>query len=118
MRSFLYIVTACTVIALAFWAYRENYATQESLSKTERLQRDIGAARARLKVLKAEWAYLNRPERLRDLADINYARLNLSPFRPDQFGKIAQVTFPEEEALEISQPVDVSTMNRPAGERP
>jgi len=115
MRSFLYIVTSCAVIALAFWAYRENYATQEALSKTETLHRDIGQARARLSVLKAEWAYLNRPARLRDLADINYERLTLAPIRPDQFGRVDQVTYPAEPELAITTPVAISTMNKPAG---
>ena len=32
MRSVLYILTVMTVIGLAFWAYRENYATQKALS--------------------------------------------------------------------------------------
>ncbi|KNG95139.1 cell division protein FtsL [Pseudaestuariivita atlantica] len=111
MRSFLYILTSCAVIALAFWAYRENYATQEALSKTETLQRDIGIARARLKVLRAEWAYLNRPERLRDLAEINYERLGLAPLRADQFGRIDQVTYPVEPLIEITTPIDISSQN-------
>ncbi len=119
MRSFLYIVTACIVIALAFWAYRENYATQEAIAKTEKLQRDIGATRARLGVLKAEWAYLNRPARLRDLADLNYERLQLAPLRPDQFGRTDQVTYPAPPELPITTPVDISTMNAPTeGQQP
>lgn len=53
MRSILYVLTTLAVIGLAFWAYRENYATQESLSKTDQLHRDIRAAHSRLSVLKA-----------------------------------------------------------------
>ncbi len=94
MRSLFYITTALAVIGLAFWAYRENYETQEALAEVEALQRDIGAARDRLGVLRAEWAYLNRPDRLRDLADLNFDRLGLLPFRPDQFGRADQVAFP------------------------
>ncbi|MEM8593015.1 MAG: cell division protein FtsL [Pseudomonadota bacterium] len=96
------------VLGLAFWAYSENYRTQESIAKVEKLHRDISAARARLEVLKAEWAYLNRPDRLRDLAEMNFTRLELLPLAPEQFGSIDQVAFPVEEELKISNPIDVS----------
>lgn len=94
MRGLAYALTVISVIGLAFWAYHENYNTQKVITDSEHLQRDIGAARSRLSILRAEWAYLNRPNRLRDLAEINFDRLGLLPLRPDQFGKIDQVTFP------------------------
>ncbi len=109
MRTFLKVMTAMVVIGLAFWAYHENYRTQEALAKTERLQRDIGAARSRLAILNAEWAYLNRPDRLRDLAEINFDRLGLLPLSPDQFGRIDQVAYPPEPVLGIDNAVDVSS---------
>ena len=114
MRSVLYVLTTLAVIGLAFWAYRENYATQSALSETDRLHRDIRtahdirAAHSRLAVLKAEWAYLNRPDRLRDLADINFDRLGLLPFRPDQFGRVDEVTYPAPPLLDITNSVEVS----------
>ncbi|MEN8893437.1 cell division protein FtsL [Planktotalea arctica] len=113
MRSLLYIITALAVIGLAFWAYRENYQTQSEIARTEKINRDIGDARARLTVLRAEWAYLNRPDRLRDLTEINFERLGLLPLRADQFGKVDQVAFPPEPEPEliITNTVDVSGMN-------
>ncbi len=121
MRSLLYVLTTLGVFGLAFWAYRENYATQEMLSQTERLQRQIGDAQVRLGVLRAEWAYLNRPDRLRALAEINFARLGLVPLRADQFGLIDEVGYPPTVApvpapsttpgrLSFSNAVDVSNM--------
>ncbi len=112
MRSLLYVLTALGVLGLAFWAYRENYATQEMLSQTQDLQNRIGRARQRLGVLRAEWAYLNRPDRLRELAELNFGRLGLLPLRPDQFGRVDEVTYPRPPMalLEITNGVDVSTM--------
>ncbi len=114
MKSLLYVLTAVSVIGLAFWAYHENYRTQEALNKTEDVQRQIGLARERLSVLNAEWAYLNRPDRLRELADLNFERLALLPLAAEQFGRIDQVSYPVEKALDLSDSVDVSS----DGEKP
>ncbi|WP_198389386.1 cell division protein FtsL [Roseovarius faecimaris] len=113
MRSFLVVITAVAVIALAFWAYRENYETQEAQAEARDLMQEIARERQRLRMLNAEWAYLNRPERLRDLAELNFDKLGLVPLRPDQFGRIDQVAFPrEEEELPILNPVEVSNMEQ------
>lgn len=110
MRTFLYILTTLSVIGLAFWAYRENYATQGALAETRDLRQDIRAAHQRLSVLRAEWAYLNRPDRLRDLADINFDRLGLLPLRPDQFGNLDQVAYPPDPLLDFINGIDVSSL--------
>lgn len=109
MKSFLYVLTAVSVIGLAFWAYHENYRTQEALSRTEDLQHRIGMARQRLGVLKAEWAYLNRPDRLRELAELNFDRLALLPLAAEQFGRIDQVSYPVENGIDLSRSVEVSS---------
>ncbi|SHL65103.1 hypothetical protein SAMN05443432_102113 [Roseovarius litoreus] len=109
MRSLYFILTALSVIGLAFWAYHENYETQEALSEAEDLQTQISDARQRLRVLNAEWAYLNRPDRLRELAEINFDRLGLLPLQPNQFGRIDQVAFPPDDTLlPILDPIEVS----------
>lgn len=110
MRTVLYILTTLGVIGLAFWAYRENYATQSALAETDTLRQDIRHAHERLAVLRAEWAYLNRPDRLRDLAEINFDRLGLLDLQPDQFGLVGQVAYPPDPLLPITNPVDVSTL--------
>lgn len=94
MRSVLFVIAVLAVIGLSVWAYQQNYRTQRIISQTEKLQIQIGETRDRLAVLRAEWAYLNRPDRLRDLAQINYNDLQLLPLRPDQFGRIEQVAYP------------------------
>ena len=108
MRSLLHILTALAVIGLAFWAYRENYRTQAALAEAQQLQASIAEARQRLRILNAEWAYLNRPERLMDLVELNYDRLGLVPLQPHQFGRIDQVAYPVPAALGLGNPVDVA----------
>jgi hypothetical protein len=109
MRSLLYVTTFLGMIGLAFWAYHENYKTQAALGEVAQLQRDIGASRERLSVLRAEWAYQNRPDRLRDLADINFERLGLLPLRPEHFGRVDQVAYPLPPELPITDPADLSS---------
>ncbi len=116
MRTLFFVLTALAVIGLAFWAYHENYNTQQAIAETEQVQRDISQARQRLGVLKTEWAYLNRPDRLRELADINFDRLGLLPLTPEQFGHIDQVAYPSRKPLPITDPVDVSGMDDVRGD--
>lgn len=94
MRSILYLVIAMIVMSLAFWAYRENYRTQDALNQMERVQRDIAGLREQLVVLRAEWAYLNRPARLRELVALNAGKLNLKPINSGQFVDSAKITYP------------------------
>lgn len=110
MRNLFYVLTTIAVIGLAFWAYRENYATQAALDEADQIRSEIRAAHARLAVLKAEWAYLNRPERLRDLADLNFDRLGLLPLRPEQFGKLDEVAYPPQPTLEIVNIIETSAL--------
>ncbi len=114
MRTVLYILTTLAVVGLAFWAYRENYATQAALNQKDRLHVTIREAHDRLAVLRAEWAYQNRPDRLRDLAELNFERLGLLPLHPEQFGRVDAVAYPPPPLLPITNPVDVSTMNAEA----
>ena len=106
MRPVLYVLTFLGLIALGFWAYRENYATQATLREVRGLQHEIANLREALSVQRAEWAYLNRPDRLRDLAGLNFDRLGLLPMEPGQFGTAAQVAFPVPEIPAITGPID------------
>ena len=94
MRVLFYIVATLVVMGLGNWAYVENYKTKAALDEVETLQREIGQYREELSVLRAEWAYLNRPDRLRDLAELNFDRLGLLPLMPEQFGTVSQVGYP------------------------
>ncbi len=106
MRPVLYVLTFLSLIALGFWAYRENYATQAALREVRGLQREIGALREGLSVQRAEWAYLNNPARLRDLAGLNFEKLGLMPMEPGQFGSVGQVAYPVPEIPAIEAPID------------
>lgn len=116
MRSVLYLLTTLAVMGMAFWAYRENYATQAALQDMTRTQHEIATLREDLGVLRAEWAYLNRPDRLRELVDLNFERLQLVPFTSDQFVDVGQVAF-RTAAADPADP-DAVPVERPAGYPP
>ncbi len=94
MRPFLSILSFIAMMAFAFWAYRENYATQTQLKEMSEVQNQIAALRDEIAMQKAEWAYLNRPTRLRDLAAMNFDRLGLMPMAPLQLATAADVAMP------------------------
>ncbi len=119
MRPLLYVLSFLAVLGLGFWAYRENYTTQAALRDVASLQDEIANLHESLAIQRAEWAYLNRPERLRDLAVLNFDRLGLLPMEPHQFGHAADVAYPPPPSiadggsgLGIGQPMDISgTLN-------
>ncbi len=105
-------------MGLAFWAYGENYKTQRALSEVESLQAQIGHLRETRSVLRAEWAYLNRPDRLRDLVGMNFASLGLVPLAPAQFGRVEQISYPRPDPLpselQLGPIVGAVTVSAPA----
>ena len=71
------------VVICATWAYRVNYATQEAMNRVADLESRSPREREALAVLNAEWAYLNRPDRLRALVAANAEALGLVELTPD-----------------------------------
>ena len=110
MRSVMYVVAALAVMGLAFWAYQENYKTQQAIKEVRRLHAQIGDAHERLGMLRAEWAYLNRPDRLTDLAELNFDRLGLLPLAPEAFGEIGNIVDPLPDILPITNPIDINSI--------
>lgn len=106
MKIFVYLMIGLAVMGLGFWAYHVNYDTQDRQAELRDLQREIASLREGLGVLKAEWAYQNRPDRLRELVNLNFMALQLLPMAPEQFGAAAQVAYPQP-ALELNAPIDV-----------
>ena len=110
MRSFIYTLTFASLVGLAFWAYQENIKTKHALANNEKLQKEIGIAQASLSILRAEWAYLNRPDRLTELVDLNFGRLQLVPLRASNFLDVDEINFLNDPDLQevVSLPVSLT----------
>ncbi|ADO41567.1 cell division protein FtsL [Ketogulonicigenium vulgare] len=104
MRALLNIAIALFVMGLAFWAYRENYQTQAAQREVNSLRNQIAATHSRNTMLRAEWAYLNRPDRLSELVALNFGELGLLPMMPETFGRIDTIPFPPPTVQPTPQP--------------
>ncbi len=94
MKPAFYILSSALVVIFAYWAYHVNYTTQEALRDVERLREQIAQERAAIAMLNAEWAYLNRPDRLRLLAEEYFDELQLMPMTAGHFGEPSAVAYP------------------------
>lgn len=70
---------------LAFGLFQVKHAVQRLEDELATLNRDLLASEEATHVLRAEWAYLNRPERLAELAG---RHLDLAPATPRQVGGV------------------------------
>ena len=75
---FLSVIFAFCVIS-AIWAYKMNYNTRTKQKQIITINKKILNTENRIELLKAEWAFLNNPERLSKLVDENFLNLRLIP---------------------------------------
>ncbi|MDJ0387411.1 hypothetical protein QMO56_04735 [Roseomonas sp. E05] len=82
-------VVAITAFSLVGWhVYRAEEAATQLDRELRDVTRRIEAARERTQVLRAEWAMLNEPERLRQMAQ---KHLPLETMTPSQFLRLADL---------------------------
>ncbi|MEM1268156.1 MAG: cell division protein FtsL [Pseudomonadota bacterium] len=101
MRTLTALLGVALLVGIASWAYRVNYETRDAERRVAELRRAIAEERAAIVVLRAEWAYLNRPDRLRDLAERHFDVLGLMPLDSEHFREADDLPWPEDEALPI-----------------
>ncbi len=70
---------------MGLWAYKINYDSRAADQRVKMLEKSILSANKQFKILNAEWAHLNRPDRLRKLAEYYFFELRLTPINPDDF---------------------------------
>ena len=86
MLRFLFFGTLIvSTFALGLWAYKINYDSRAANQRVKELEKSILSAKKQFKILNAEWAHLNSPNRLRKLAEYYFFELRLTPIKPDDF---------------------------------
>lgn len=82
------LAAAAVIGGLVFGLFQVKLAVQELEARLARLDKALLESETNIHVLRAEWAYLNRPERLAKLA----ARyLDLAPLRAEQIVAIERM---------------------------
>ncbi|EHL97639.1 putative cell division protein FtsL, partial [Acetobacteraceae bacterium AT-5844] len=98
-------VIAITAFCVVGWnVYRAEDAARQLDRESRDIARKIDQARERTKVLRAEWALLNEPERLRQVAQ---AHLPLATMQPNQFVRLADLDRRMPTAVAFAGPVSL-----------
>lgn len=84
MRRLLAIMAGLLTIAAATGLYALKHDTRRLEAEVQATERAIEKAESDIAALKAERAWLGRPERIDDLARAQ----GLGPIRPEQYGRI------------------------------
>jgi len=91
------LIWCVLALGAALAAFTVKYQVRDLEDALAATQNAIADSREEIHVLKAEWSYLNRPERLADLAD---RYLELSPMSPAQMAFLVDVPLREVPVLE------------------
>ena len=85
LRLLLFTTLIVSIFTLGLWAYKINYESRAANQRVKELEKSILSANKHFKILNAEWAHLNRPDRLRKLTEYYFSELRLTPINPDDF---------------------------------
>jgi cell division protein FtsL len=78
------------LVVLAFAVFQVERHVQSLRAELEEINRQLVADSEQIHVLEAEWAYLNQPSRLREVAQNH---LKLSVVGVDQIGIVEQINY-------------------------
>ena len=85
LRFLLFTMLTLSTFMLGLWSYKINYDSRAADERVKELEKSILSTSKEIKILNAEWAHLNRPNRLRKLAEYYFFELRLTPINPDDF---------------------------------
>ncbi|MDO8839868.1 MAG: hypothetical protein Q7V31_13155 [Parvibaculum sp.] len=91
MIRLINLLLVVAVIGLSVGLYDIKYRAEGADRAAGRLEAQIGAEREAIRVLRAEWSYLNQPERLQELAARYTA---LQPLTASQIVEFEDVPMP------------------------
>ena len=92
MIRFSTFVWMLVIVVAAFFLYQVKYEVQNLRSQIAETSRELELERESLHVVAAEWAYLNRPERLQTLS-AKY--LSSASVMVNQIAEVEAVPFPK-----------------------
>lgn len=87
------LVWMLVIVVAAFLLYQVKYEVQRVRTDIAKISRELQQERESLDVVTAEWAYLNRPERLQKLAE---KHLSFQSLTVQQVADTAALPFPRQ----------------------
>ena len=114
LRVTALIYMACFA-ALSMGLYLVKYSVQNIQREVVAMKENLGREKESLHLLKAEWAYLNRPERLRQLAERHLDLVPLDSRKIEEVSVLPAATSIDAQAPEASgfyQPITHVTEGR------
>ena len=91
VRVLVFSIIVISTFGLGSWAYKINYESRAASQRVKGLEKSILSAKKESKILKAEWAHLNNPDRLRKLVEYYFLELRLTPINPDDFISFSEI---------------------------
>jgi hypothetical protein len=91
LRFLLFATLIVSTFSLGLWAYKINYESRAASQRVNDLEKSILSLNKEAKILNAEWAHLNSPERLRKLVEYYFLELRLNPINPDDFIAFSEI---------------------------
>ncbi len=91
MRPLHHVGILLCFVAAAYSAYRVSHSIHVARERLEVLTQEIGNEEDRIAVLRVEWTYLNRGDRLLSLVDRFHDQLLLEPVAPHQITLATEV---------------------------
>ncbi len=112
MKRWMYIIGVIICAVLAYWAYSISSETRAASIELRALKSEIRKEHERISVLRSEWAYLNRPERLRHLVELNFDELGLVQITEQNYSETSVVPFASQEDLDELPEIDHSALEQ------
>ena len=88
MRKAIVLILMGCSLGAAFWLYQLKFETRRMQSRVQQLDQLIEKAENDIAVLRAEWSYLTRPERIERLAR---KHLDLQPAKARQYRRLSDL---------------------------
>ncbi|MDR6873309.1 cell division protein FtsL [Bosea sp. BE125] len=88
MIKLLHVVAIGALVSSALYAYTIKYGTTLEAEQLQKIKSKAQREREAIAVLKAEWQFLTRPDRLQTLAD---RHLDLQPFSVTQVVRASDI---------------------------
>lgn len=121
MRRLMHLLAILALVGSALYAYRTKYDTLYLAEQMRKMRNQIAAEKDGIAVLKAEWQYLNKPDRVQILAD---KFTDLQPFTIRQVVRWSDIPARQRdvdsigsklEALGLSEPTNTPSTAKATG---